>query len=203
MRGECLSEERATEIRAEVAAKYRLVSELVSGHFPYPVGRPSAEKLGYERDWLRQIPEEVVGHFIGVGNPFQLRRPERGERVLDIGCGCGLDVYVASLLVGAEGRSVGVDLTHEMLARPEGALAAWPLCNLEFREATAESLPFGDSVFDQVISNGVLNLVTDKDRAFREIWRVLRPGGTFAAADLLVVETMPPEVRESTDAWSS
>ena len=203
MRDECLSKARAAEIRVGIVGKYRLVAERPDGHFTYPIGRASAKQLGYEEDWLRKIPEEVVAHFVGVGNPLELKRPKPGQHVLDVGCGGGLDAFSASLLVGGEGRSVGVDVTHEMLAIPTRALADWPLRNLEFHEATAENLPFDAGVFDHVISNGVLNLVTDKDRAFREIWRVLRPGGTFAAADLLVVETMPTELQESTDAWST
>jgi ubiquinone/menaquinone biosynthesis C-methylase UbiE len=145
----------------------------------------------------------VTDRFVGVGNPFRVRIPCRGERVLDVGCGCGLDVFVAAARVGPEGLAVGVDLTFEMLAVPRAAGTRPGACRVLFVQASAETLPFVDESFDQVISNGVLNLVPDKDAAFREISRVLRPGGTLAAADLVVVETLPQEVLADVDAWST
>lgn len=200
---ECLSKERAEELRRAVTEKYRTVSSEPKGHFPYPVGRESALGLGYQPEWLEAIPAEVVDRFVGVGNPFRLRQPVKGEHVLDVGCGCGLDVYVATQLVGAEGRAVGLDLTAEMLQWASRFATDWPLGNVEFKEGTVGALPFQDDSFNMVISNGVLNLVPDKDVAFRELQRVLRPGGTFAAADLLVTDTIPQKVLSSMDAWST
>jgi SAM-dependent methyltransferase len=200
---ECVGPELEAQIREAVTETYRAVAREPVGQFCYPVGRESAEGLGYEREWLDAVPAEVVDRFVGVGNPFGLRQFEGRERVLDVGCGAGLDTLVAAMLVGRDGRSVGVDIVPEMLEWPRKALATWELANVEFREGAAEDLPFEDESFDVVMSNGVLNLVPDKDAAFREIARVLRLDGTFATADLLVIETVPEEVLADMDAWST
>ena len=203
MQGECPSTARAEDLRGAVRRAYRLVVAGAEGRFPYPVGRGSAQRLGYEEEWLDAAPADVVARFVGVGNPFAILRPRSGDRVLDVGCGCGLDVFVAGHLAGRAGRAVGIDITPEMLELPRRLLGRGPLGNLEFLEADVESLPFDDGEFDLVISNGALNLAPDKDRAFRELHRVLRPGGTFAAADLLVTDTVPSEVLQDMDAWST
>lgn len=196
-------EPTAEQRRASVKEKYGRVARSAAGHFPYPVGRASALRLGYLPEWLKAAPAAVVDRFVGIGNPFRIRRPRPGERVLDIGCGCGLDAFVAARLVGPEGSAVGLDLTPEMLERARAALKRSKLKNLEFREGSAEDLPFESGAFDLAISNGALNLVPDKDAAFREIARVLRPGGELVAADLLVVETIPKRVLAGMDAWST
>jgi arsenite methyltransferase len=198
-----LSAEEEESIRRTVKAKYRAVAEGTQGTFPYPVGRNSALNLGYEHRWIESIPQEVVECFVGVGNPFMIDRPRNGERVLDVGCGCGFDTYVASILVGDRGTAVGVDLTPEMLEVARRGLVSWTPHNIEFTEASAEQLPFADATFDLVISNGALNLIPDKDAAFRELSRVLRPGGRFVVADVLVDERIPDEVLDEADAWSS
>lgn len=194
---------RADTLRDAVCAKYREVAREPEGHFPYPVGRESALGLGYDPAWLEGIPAAVIDRFVGAGNPFTVERPAVGERVLDLGCGCGLDVFVASRLVGADGYVVGIDLTPEMLEGAQRATTDWPLANVHFHRCGIEALPFGEGSFDRVVSNGVLNLVPDKDAAFAEAFHVLRPGGRFVVADLLVTETVPDEVLASLDAWST
>ena len=203
MADECLSPERTAQLRNAVKERYASVAEEPEGQFPYPVGRASALGLGYMPEWLDGVPERVVARFVGVGNPFSVQQPTAGERVLDVGSGCGLDALVAAALVGPAGRVAGIDLTPEMLEEARDALRQTGLANVDFRGGSAEALPFDDGSFDRVISNGVLNLVPDKAAAFREIRRVLRPGGTFAAADLLVTETVPDEVLADADAWST
>jgi arsenite methyltransferase len=201
---EPLSPERAADIRIAIKTKYRSVSLQPEGHFPYPVGRESALSLGYETAWIDSIPVEVSDRFVGVGNPFGLRKPYPGAHVLDIGCGCGMDTLIAASLAGEEGRSIGLDLTEEMLGWARSAAAAMGRrVKVDFLAGSADILPFADAAFDLVISNGALNLVPDKAAAFSEIARVLRPGGALAAADLLVMETIPPEVLASKDAWST
>lgn len=197
------SKRHAAELRAAVCEKYRAVSASAEGLFPYPVGRPSAEGLGYESDWLDAIPANVVDHFVGVGNPCSIRRPSEGQCVLDLGCGSGLDVFVASLLVGPTGSVVGLDLSPDMLAGARRQAVRWPLKNLEFVTGLIEDMPFETSSFDLVLSNGVLNLVPDKEAAFRETRRVLKPAGTLAVADLLVTESVPAEVLADVEAWST
>ncbi len=198
-----VKEHNPAEIRAEVVTKYRAVAESPEGAFPYPVGRQSALGLGYEHAWVDTIPTQVVERFVGVGNPFALRRPREGQSVLDLGCGCGFDCFVASMLVGPRGRVVGVDLSPEMLQVPRRALGQWHVRNVQFVEASVEQLPLEEEAFDLVVSNGALNLVPDKDVAFREIRRVLRPAGQLAVADLLADEAIPEEVFARKDAWSA
>jgi arsenite methyltransferase len=203
MVSEDLSPERAADIRRAVKSKYREVAIQPEGKFSYPTGKKSALKLGYDPLWLKRIPADVLKRFVGVGNPFKIRVPQQGTRVLDAGCGCGMDTFVAALLVGPQGQANGIDLTAEMLDTARAAAASSGTGNVEFREGSIEALPFDDAAFDLVISNGVLNLIPDKAAAFSEIARILRPGGTLAAADLLVIDAIPPEVLASTDAWST
>jgi arsenite methyltransferase len=203
MRSQGLSEQEAATMREAVKEKYRAVSKQPADRFAYPVGRDSALSLGYEPGLIESISPEVVERFVGVGNPFTQRQPCQGERVLDAGCGAGLDTFVASALVGSRGFAVGVDLTPEMLDVARRGLADWPLENVQFREASVEDLPFEDEAFDLVFSNGALNLVPDKDAAFRELRRVLRPGGHFVAVDLLIDDAIPEEVLAGKDAWSN
>lgn len=192
---------RSNELRATVRQRYAAVARDARGQFPYPVGPESLGRLGYAREWIAALPPDIAARFVGVGNPFAIRRPRPGERVLDVGCGCGADTFIAASLVGATGRAVGLDSTPEMLAWPSRFVA--PDRAAEFVESSAEEIPFGDGNFDLVISNGALNLATDKERAFDELARVLRPQGEMVIADLVVRESIPEEMLASMDAWST
>ncbi len=194
---------RAEEIREAVKLKYRQVAESPTGYFAYPVGAEGALKLGYDPSWINLVPKAVVSRFVGVGNPFTIRTPKPGDRVLDAGCGCGFDTFIAASMTGISGSAVGIDITPEMLEIAKSASGSFQAGNVEFREGSIEQLPFKDRCFDLVLSNGVLNLIPDKQRAFKEIARVLRPEGSLLAADLLVIDKIPPEVLASTDAWST
>lgn len=194
---------KAVDIQGAVRSKYKEVAINPKDHFSYPVGKESALALGYDPSWFGAIPPEVIDRFVGVGNPFRIRIPKPGDRILDAGCGCGFDTLIAACLAGPSGMATGIDLTAEMLEVPRSVTGSFEKGNVEFREGSLEKLPFEDASFDLVISNGVLNLVPDKQSAFKELARVLRPEGALVSADLLVVETIPPEVLANIDAWST
>ncbi len=194
---------RAAELREAVLAKYARVAARPDGQFSYPVGRRGALGVGYEAAHLDAVPAAAAEAFVGVGNPLSLVPPRAGDRVLDLGCGAGTDVFLAAARVGARGIAVGVDLSVEMLGRAAAAAPGSAAGRARFVAGDLESLPFRSGGFDAAISNGVLNLVPDKARALREAARVLRPGGVLAMADLLVVETVPDEVLADAGAWST
>jgi len=178
--------------RRGIADKYRQVAVSPAGLFRYPTGEESARTLGYPAALVAGIPPAVRDRFVGVGNPFALGPIGAGDAVLDLGCGAGFDALVAAQLVGPTGRVVGIDLSPEMLAVASAALAETPYTWVSFRQGEVEALPFPDTSFDVVLSNGVLNLVPDKPRAVREIYRVLRPGGHLQACDIGLVGDEPP-----------
>jgi len=190
-------------IHAELKRRYAAVAQQPAGQFPYPTGRASALHLGYRQDKLDLLPPDVVEHFVGVGNPFLLGEPQPGWTVLDIGCGAGFDSQVAARYVGPGGHVIGVDLSPEMLAVARQGASAAGLTNVEFRQGEAEQLPVEAGWADLVISNGVLNLAACKGSAFREVSRVLKPGGRFQAVDLILVGELPPELANSEFAWSN
>jgi arsenite methyltransferase len=143
-----------------------------------------------------------VESFAGVANPFSLRSISRGDRVVEVGSGGGFDSIVAAHLVGTDGRVIGVDMTPEMLAKSQETAQLLGLGHIEFREGLAEELPVQDGWADVVISNGVLNLIADKARAFAEIHRVLRPGGHLQFADIALGRAVPAECVANAELWT-
>jgi SAM-dependent methyltransferase len=188
-------------LKSEIRRTYAAVSEEPEKDFVFPTGRTWAEDLGYPPE-LAQVPEAVAESFAGVANPFSLGRLEPGERVLDVGSGAGTDSLVAALMVGPEGSVVGIDMTPEMLAKARAGAAELGLANVAFVEGEAEALPFPDASFDVVISNGVIDLVPDKDAVFSEIHRVLVPGGRIQIADVTIQKPVSDEGRRNIDLWT-
>lgn len=188
-------------LRCEIKRTYAAVSEEQGKDFIFPTGRAWAEDLGYPEE-LARVPETAAASFAGVANPFSLGRLDRGEHVLDVGSGAGTDSLVAAQMVGSEGRVVGIDMTPEMLERARRAADELGARNVEFLEAEAETLPFPDESFDVVISNGVIDLIPDKDAVFGEIHRVLRPGGRIQIADVTIQKPVSDEGRRNIDLWT-
>src|SRR5256714_7864663 len=162
-------------LKSEIKKTYASVSEQPETEFIFPTGRAWAEDLDYPEE-LANVPEAAVESFAGVANPWVLGRFAPGERVLDLGSGAGTDSLIAAQMVGEQGHVTGIDMTQEMLAKARAAAAEMGAANVEFVESEAEQLPFQDASFDVVISNGVIDLIPDKDAVFAEIFRVLRPG---------------------------
>ncbi len=189
-------------IKEGIAGKYRKVAISPEGSFQYPTGRAGLEGLGYDPEILKALPDDVLASYCGVGNPFSTRPVRKGELVLDIGCGAGVDTIVAAIMAGPQGRVAGIDLTPEMLERAKENLSKTTLENVSFQEGSAEDLPFPEASFDVVISNGVFNLVPDKVRALKEVFRVLKPNGRFMLADQVLATAQSADTRAMVENWA-
>lgn len=188
-------------LKREIKKTYASVSQDPGRDFVFPTGRAWAEDLDYPEE-LTRVPETAVESFAGVANPFSLGRLSPGEVVLDVGCGAGTDTLVAALMVAPEGRVTGIDMTPEMIAKAQSAAAEMGAANVQFVEGDVERLPFGDESFDVVISNGVIDLIPDKDAVFSELQRVLRPGGRVQLADVTIQSPVSEEGRRDIDLWT-
>ena len=192
----------AEQLREEVQSKYRGVATAPNATYHFHTGQVAAARLGYDMPAVDSLPNRAVESFAGVGNPFELRPLEPGERIVDAGSGAGFDSFVAARQVGPNGYVVGVDMTPEMLDKATATAEILGLQHVEFRKGLLEAMPVEDSWADVVISNGVINLCPDKRAAFREIRRVLRPGGYLQFADIANGKPVPPEALRDIDLWT-
>jgi arsenite methyltransferase len=188
-------------LKSEIKKTYASVSTEPEKDFIFPTGRAWAEDLDYPPE-LANVPDHSVESFAGVANPFSLGRLNSGERVLDLGCGAGTDSLIAAQMVGEQGHVTGIDMTNEMLAKARASAASTGLANVDFVEGEAERLPFADESFDVVISNGVIDLIPDKDAVFSELHRVLAPGGRIQIADVTIQNPVSAEGRRNIDLWT-
>ncbi len=189
-------------LRKAISAEYRDVAVNPQKGFHFHTGRPLAKILGYNEKLIETVPESSISSFAGTGNPFSLGAIRPGERVVDVGCGAGFDSFIAAHMVGNGGRVIGIDMTPEMLQKAQGASRVAGLNNVDFRKGVAEALPVDDKWADVVISNGVVNLCPDKLAVFREMYRVLKPGGRLQIADILVEKPVPEEAKQAIDLWT-
>ncbi len=193
----------ADALREEVKSKYREVAVDPGGEFHFHTGRYLAARLGYDADVVDALPDAAVESFAGVANPFSLGPLGAGERVIDAGSGGGFDSFIAAGQVGPEGRVVGIDMTEEMLAKSRATADHMGLGHVEFRDGLLEEMPVEDGWADVVISNGVINLCSDKRGVFAEIMRVLRPGGRLQFADIANGRPVPEEAIRNIDLWTA
>ncbi len=191
-------------LRSEIRKVYGDVASNPQKGYHFHTGPEYArERLGYPQKLLDRVPADVSASFAGVGNPFSLGPVRTGEVVLDIGCGAGIDSFIAASLVGPTGRVIGLDMTDAMLEKATAWQQRLGLRQLEFRKGLAEEIPLADSSVDLVISNGVINLTPDKSRVFREIRRVLKPDGRLQIADIIVQKEIPPAAKEDVAVWTA
>lgn len=196
------SPEDRKRIKEGITAKYGKVAVSPEANFKYSTGLAGLEGQNYDPGILKVLPEEVLASYCGVGNPFSLGTIKKGETVLDIGCGAGVDTLVAAIMSGSEGKVVGIDLTSEMLDRARANLEKTSLGNVSFQEGSAEDLPFSEASFDVVISNGVFNLVPNKTKALKEVFRVLKPNGRFLLADQVLTTEQPADTGSMIENWA-
>lgn len=191
-------------LRSEIRKVYADVASDPKRGYHFHTGPEYArDRLGYPQELLDRVPAEISASFAGVGNPFSLGPIRAGEVVLDIGSGAGMDSFIAANLVGPAGRAIGLDMTDAMLEKATAWQQRLGLRQLEFRKGLAEEVPLDDASVDVVISNGVINLTPDKAMVFREIHRVMKPGGRLQIADIIVQKEVPPAAKEDVAVWTA
>ncbi len=165
-----------------------------------PDKREFAKSIGYSEIELKVIPDEA-NLALSCGNPTALANLKEGDIVLDLGSGAGFDCFLASSRVGINGKVIGVDMTPEMVEKAKENALKIGAQNVEFRLGEIEKLPVDDSSIDVVISNCVINLSIDKQKVFKEIYRVLKPGGRVAISDIALLKELPAYIKESVEAY--
>jgi SAM-dependent methyltransferase len=189
-------------LRCEIKNEYKEVAAHPDKGFHFHTGRRLAAILEYDEALLDGVPEAAVESFAGTGNPFSLGAIPEGSKVVDIGSGAGIDSLIAANMVGSDGAVIGVDMTDEMVDKAQGAAKKGDFGHVEFRRGYIESLPIDNGWADVVISNGVMNLVPDKVHAYKELNRVLKPGGRMQIADILVAREVPMDAKRQIDLWT-
>ena len=196
-----LTTEDRGRIEESIRQKFIKVASTPEGQFQYPTGRAGLEALTYDKEKVQKLPDEAITSYCGVGNPFTLGPIQKGEAVLDIGCGAGVDTLIAADMVGPEGEVVGIDMIPAMLKRAKENLQRTDFKNVTFLEASAEKLPVPNEDFNVVISNGVFNLIPGKVKALSEVYRVLKPGGRMMIADQILTGELPEDTKARVESW--
>ncbi len=192
-----------SELEQKVKDMYRDVALNPRGEYHFEMGRPLAEKLGYEKESLDLIPAPSIESFAGVGYFCDIANFREGEKVLDLGSGSGMDTFITALQVGSSGHVTGIDMTDEQLEKATRVAKEGNFENVTFTKGYLEQLPFPDASFDAVISNGVINLCPDKEKVFAEIARVLKPKGRLAIADIVTEQQLPENITCDSTLWAS
>jgi SAM-dependent methyltransferase len=191
------------ELRDKVKVMYRAVADAPGGTFHFEMGRPLAERLGYPTDRLDRLPPEAIESFAGVGYHLGLAAIATGERVVDLGSGSGMDAFLAANDADESGAVVGVDMTDEQLAKARRLAERDGFTSIRFEKGYIEEAPIRDGWADVVISNGVINLCVDKPSVFREVARILRPGGRMAISDIVTERPLTEAIVCDVNLWAS
>jgi len=191
------------KLRQEIQSIYARVAADPSEAFHFHRGPAyAAEWLGYDAETLARLPAESTASFAGVANPHRIAAIPAAATVVDIGCGAGMDLLLAATAVGPAGTAIGVDMTEAMAARARAGAHAMGLHHVEVRVGDAMALPVASGSVDVAISNGVLNLTSDKTQAFSEVLRILKPGGVFLYGDIIVAAELSATDRSNVELWT-
>lgn len=189
------------DIKFAVKEKYGQVASTPGAKFNFPVGKKFAESVGYSRELLDKLPTSIWESFTGAGNPQPYIDIKLGEKVLDLGCGAGLDLYLYAQAIGSDGKVYGLDISQEMIAKARHNMEMLNVQNVEFLCAPADSIPLPDESVDIVTANGIYNLSPDKNAVMREVARVLRPAGRTIFAEIILKSALPEEIRKNINDW--
>jgi arsenite methyltransferase len=191
------------ELRDKVKVMYRAVAEAPQGEFHFEMGRVLAQRLGYPAGELDGVPPEAIESFAGVGYHLGLAAIAAGERVVDLGSGSGMDAFLAAQQAGAEGEVVGIDMTDEQLTKARRLAERDGYAGVRFEKGYIEETPVVDESVDVLTSNGVINLCDDKTAVFREIARMLKPGGRMAISDIVTERQLTEAIVCDVNLWAS
>jgi len=196
-----LSEMTQDEIKEAVKEKYSKVAKDPCATFNFPVGKAFALKVGYPKGILDKLPSSMYESFTGANNPQPFVELKKGEVVLDLGCGAGLDLYFYAQAVGENGKVYGLDISEDMANKAKKNLELAGIKNVEIKCGHSDSLPFEDNFLDVVASNGIYNLSPDKGKVMREVFRVLKPEGRTVFCEIVLKERLPEGIRKNIDDW--
>ena len=193
----------ADELVDKVREAYSEAANHPRDSHPFPIGYDFALSLGYPEALLQGLPESSVERFTGVSNVSVFAEIPAGSTVLDLGCGAGMDSLIAAAKTGKAGRVHGVDFSPSMLSHARAGAAEAGAANVEFKEGEGHQIPFPDGAFDVVLVNGIFNLNPNRTGLFQELARVIRPGGVFFGAEIILREPMDEEERSGLANWFS
>jgi arsenite methyltransferase len=189
-------------LKGEIIRMYQEVADHPEREFHFYHGREAAELFEYDREWLDRAPPAAVASFAGVGNPHLRSSIQRGDTVLDLGSGAGLDAILASWAAGDSGKVIGVDLNPSMCVKAQ-AHAATSGTHLECHQGRMEDIPLADASVDVAISNGVINLSFHKRKVVEELFRVLKPGGRLSITDIVSAKQLSQSIVNDPKLWAS
>lgn len=189
------------EIKEACCDKYGQVAENPEKAYAFPVGKEFAVSIGYPKKLINNLPKSIVDSFCGVSYPPSFKEMKEGDTVLDIGCGAGLDLYIASTIVGPKGKVFGIDYSNKMVEKARNNMKKLNVMNVEVKRARSDNIPLEDESVDLVSSNGIYNLSPNKKAVFQEGYRVLKSNGIISLSEIVLKKPLEKEIRKKIEDW--